>query len=214
MNKIYLLLLIPLALAVFALNGFGFIFKAGVPISCALIIACAIRKNSAAAKGAWLVIAGLLFSAAGDWFLSFKGDSLARFAAGIGLFFCAHAGYLAFALLNGRFNKTTIAVLLAVYLPFFYFVLLPVIEDSILLVSVILYLLISCLSVGAAFGIELGHKAKWAYILGLVLILFSDTVIAFHEFTSYQDLNFLILPTYYAAHLFITLALMNSRVDL
>ena len=37
-KKAYLLLLIPLVLAILALAGYGFFFKASVPGSCAIIL--------------------------------------------------------------------------------------------------------------------------------------------------------------------------------
>jgi len=50
---------------------------------------------------------------------------------------------------------------------------------------------------------------KWSYFAGVTLILFSDTIISLNEFTSCAALNFLILPTYYAAHISITFALIK-----
>jgi hypothetical protein len=78
-----------------------------------------------------------------------------------------------------------------------------------LLATVLVYFLISCISLGAAAGIHLKPMIKWSYFSGIALILISDTFIAFHEFTEYQDLNFLILPTYYAAHILITFPLIH-----
>jgi hypothetical protein len=44
------------------------------------------------------------------------------------------------------------------------------------------------------------------------LILFSDTIIALKEFTGYNELNFLILPTYYLAHISITFSVMHRKL--
>lgn len=131
------------------------------------------------------------------------------FSAGIGLYLFAHVWYLWFALKNGRIHTLFTIVLLAGYLLFFFVKLYPALDDTILLIAVLLYLLISCLSLGAAFGIKLPSLIKWSYFAGVSLVLLSDTIIALNEFTSYSTLNFLILPTYYAAHMSITFALIR-----
>lgn len=205
----YLLLIIPLALAMLAVSGYGFFFKAAVPGSCALILLLLFRKQLAAVRDIWFVIAAFLFSIAGDWFLSNKGDSFIMFSAGIGLYLFAHVGYLCFALHNGRIHIPFTLVLLTGYLLFFFIKLYPALDEAVLLIAVLIYLLISCLSLGAAFGTRLSPVVKWSYFTGVALVLFSDTIIALTEFASYSALDFLILPTYYAAHISITFALMR-----
>jgi len=208
-KRSYFLLFIPLVLAFFAVTGYGFFFQAAVPGSCAIILAALFRKQFKTLPDIWFVIAAFLFSIAGDWFLSNKGDSFMMFSAGIGLYLFAHVGYLWFALRNGRMHKLFTIVLLAGYLLFFFVKLYPALDDTVLLVAVLLYLLISCISLGAAFGIKLPPVVKWSYFAGVTLVLLSDTIIALKEFASYGDLNFLILPTYYAAHMSITYALIR-----
>jgi uncharacterized membrane protein YhhN len=208
-KKPYLLLILPLLLAVFAVAGYGFFFKAAVPGSCAIILVLLFRKQLRAVTDIWFVVAAFLFSIAGDWFLSNKGDSFMMFSAGIGLYLLAHVGYLWFALRNGRIHKLFTVIVLAGYLLFFFVKLYPALDDTVLLVAVLLYLLISCFSLGAAFGIKLTQAVKWSYFVGVTLVLLSDTIIALNEFTSYGALNFLILPTYYAAHISITYALIR-----
>ena len=66
------------------------------------------------------------------------------------------------------------------------------------------YLFVSCFSLGAAWGIRLSGLPKWGYVLGIALILFSDTLIAITEFMGNDRWEFLILPTYYLAHIVIT----------
>ncbi|TFH22539.1 MAG: hypothetical protein E4H10_13615, partial [Bacteroidia bacterium] len=98
-RRSYFLLSIPLVLAYFALAGYGFFFKAAVPGSCALILAFLNRHRIKTMPDLWFVCAAFLFSMAGDWFLSNKGDSFIMFSSGIGLYLLAHVGYLWFALL-------------------------------------------------------------------------------------------------------------------
>ena len=205
----YFLLLIPLVLAILAVYGYGFLFKAAVPGSCAIILILLFRKRLKSIPDIWFVIAAFLFSIAGDWFISNKGDSFLLFSAGIGLYLFAHLGYLLFALKNGQMAKLFTVVLLTGYLLFFFVKLFPALDDTVLMVAVLLYLLISCFSLGAAFGIKLTPVVKWSYFAGVTLVLLSDTIIALNEFTSYGALNFLILPTYYAAHISITFAIIR-----
>jgi uncharacterized membrane protein YhhN len=210
MNKIvYFLLIIPLLLAIMALAGYGFFFKAAVPGSCALILAILYLRQIRKVTDTWFVIAAFLFSIAGDWFLSNKGASFLMFSAGIGLYLCAHMGYLFFAIRNGRIHKLFTVAVLAGYLIFFFMVLSPVINETLLLVAILLYLLVSCFSLGAAFGIRSVTAFKWSYFAGVTLVLLSDTIIALNEFASIDACNFLILPTYYAAHIMITFAVIK-----
>jgi uncharacterized membrane protein YhhN len=205
----YFLLILPLAFAIFAVSGYGFIFKAAVPGSCILILIFLFRNQFKTVPDIWFVLAAFLFSIAGDWFLSNKGESFMMFSTGIGLYLLAHVGYLWFALRNGRLHKLFTVCVVAGFLLFFYLKLLPAIDEPVLLNVVVLYLLISCFSLGAAFGIKLPPVIKWTYFAGVTLVLLSDTIIAMNEFASYGALNFLILPTYYAAHMSISFALIR-----
>ena len=193
--------------------GFGFIYKAAVTLSCLFILFLAHRSKIEQNKDIWYIILAFLLSIIGDAFLSHKGDSFLMFAAGIGLYFLAHAGYLIYALKHGSLNQLFTFAILAVFLGFFVIVLWPAIDDLILQVSVLLYLLISCFSVGASIDLKFTPIIKWSYFAGIVLILSSDTIISFKEFTSYRELNFLILPTYYAAHMLITFSLLKIKTE-
>lgn len=210
-NKPYFLLFIPLVLAVFAVADYGFFFQAAVPGSCVLILLFLFRNKLKSVPDLWYVVAALLFSIAGDWFLSNKGESFILFSTGIGLYLIAHVGYLWFALKNGRIHRLFTIIILTGFLLFFFISLMPAIDDTVLLIAVLVYLLISCVSLGAAFGIKLPPAVKWSYFLGIVLILCSDTIIALKEFTAYNELNFLITPTYYAAHISISYALIKRN---
>jgi len=85
-KKAYFLLLVPLVLAILAIADYGFLFKAAVPGSCAIILVLLFWNHLKAMPDTWFVIAAFLFSIAGDWFLSNKGDSFMMFSAGIGLY--------------------------------------------------------------------------------------------------------------------------------
>jgi hypothetical protein len=205
----YSLLVIPVIFSVLALVYHDFLFKAGVTGSCILIV---LTLGKTITRNNWVIVLAFLFSIAGDWFLSNRHGQTGRFIMGIVLFFVAHAWYLWYALLKGRLHYVFTALLLAGYLAFFMLVLYPAISDLWLLMSVLAYLLISCLSLGAALGINATPPAKWIYVFGISMIVFSDTIIALREFVGQEQLGFLILPTYYLAHISITLSLMKPII--
>lgn len=211
-NWRYSILLIPAISAILALNHFGFFFKSGSAGAGILIILLFYFNELRNRKDVWMIIAAFLFSIGGDWFLSHKHGDAGMFVAGIALFFVAHVGYLSYALLNGRIKWLFTAILLVGYLLFFALKLYPGIEDKTLMIAALIYLLISCFSLGAASGLQAETWEKWAYIFGIFLILFSDTIIAFREFIGYKELDFLILPTYYIAHISITFSLMRRKI--
>jgi hypothetical protein len=213
-NKLlYLLLILPALSGIMALLTGNFVFKAGVAGLGILIIGGLYLAGKKTYDKAGLIIVAFLFSIAGDWFLSNKADQSWMFTAGIALFFFAHVGYLLYALKNGKIAGNFLIALLAGYLAFFFLWLSPGIAGMGLKAAALFYLLISCFSLAAAWGTDqLSPAARWSFAFGIGLILFSDTIIAFKEFTLFQTLNFLILPTYYLAQLCITFSLMRTML--
>lgn len=210
---IYTLLLVPVVSSVLALLHFGFVFKSGSAGAGILILLLLYFKKPQQAKDSWMVMAAFAFSIAGDWFLSHRHGDVNRFIAGIAFFFLAHIGYLFYALANGKINRKFTFLLLAAYLLFFFLKLFTSINDVVLMGAAFVYLIVSCISLGAAAGLRGNQATKWSYITGISLILFSDTIIAFKEFVGYKELNFLILPTYYLAHIAIVLSVMNRYLS-
>ncbi len=211
---IYSMLLIPTISAIMALYSHDFYYKSGVAGSGILIILVLYYNQLRQSKDVWMIFGAFLFSIAGDWFLSNKHGDTGMFVAGIALFFFAHAGYLSFALLNGRINRTFTIVLLVGYLSFYFLKLYPTIDNKVLLFASLIYLLISCFSLGAAAGIKAEPVVKWTFVFGITMVLFSDTIIAFREFAAYKHLDFLILPTYYLAQISVTFSLMRKYLSL
>lgn len=210
MNKLFLLLLIPLVIGLFALDTGNIFFKMGVPLSCSLILLFAFRQKSPD-NLFYFIITAFLFSMLGDWFLSNKSGHELFFVYGIAAYFVAHIGYSLYALKNGGVNRLALIFLLIIFLPYFLFVLYPAIPDIILKSAVFFYLLISVLALSLAFGLEQPTTSKVLFIAGMVLIVFSDTIISLTEFLNFRTLNFLILPTYYLAHVTITSSLMLKK---
>jgi uncharacterized membrane protein YhhN len=183
-----------------------FFFRAGVSLSCAAIVWLASGQELRQTK--WWVIAGLVVSVFGDWFMCVRGNNPTLFIYAICLFFTAHACFCIFCLVNGRINKWFLLVLLMGYLPFFFVALRPRIPQPALLVAVLAYLLVSCVSLSAAVGLRLPTIVRATYTIGIALFVFSDTIIALSIFAGYRNLSFLILPTYFASHTVLALALV------
>ncbi len=213
-NSKPLLILIPVVSAILALNGLGMFFRTGVAASCILILIVAYGRKIN--KGVWIFIAALLFLIIGDWFLSHRRGIPIRFIYGILFFFIAHIGILWFSLRNGKINLRLLAITLFIYLIFFFLILLPNIDDSLLLVAVLGYLLISCTSFAAAYGVQFLGYLRWLFFMGVAALLFSNTIIALREFAGNKELSFLIMPTYYLSHILMTLSLLgraNNSTD-
>ena len=197
------LLVIPILFIISAVMGHGFFFRAGVSLSCAAIVWLTVGREIGQTK--WWVIAGLVVSVIGDWFMVHSNLML-----GIGVFFIAHACFCVFCLLNGRIHRGLLFGLLTYYLAFFFVVLQ--IPQPALFAAVFAYLLMSCVSLSAAAGLRLPAMVRGTYVIGIALFVFSDTLIALRLFAEYRDLNFLVLPTYFASHMVITLALVLMSV--
>lgn len=205
----YLVLLFPILCAVLARMGYGYYVHVAIPISCALIVLFMADRRLRSTS--WLLILAFLFAIAGDWMLGHRAGVPMRFIYGIGFFFVTHIGYLAFCLLNGKIHWKFLAIVLIPYLLFFIFALRPAISDTLLQGSVLLYLLISCISVGAAFGLRLSPLSKWLFFAGIACMVFSDTLIAFAEFLDKRTLfRLLMMPTYYASQILITASVIRE----
>ena len=201
-----LLILLPFVCAVLSLKGYGSNFKYGVALLCGIILCVAYGRN--VKKDVWIIIAAFLFSIVGGWFLSNRKGMNIRFIYGIVFYFIAHLGFLWFSLKNGKIKKWILYSALIVYLVFFILMLYPNIDNQALTIAVLCYLLISCISFAAATGLRWPTFPKWMFVAGIASLLFSDTIIAFKEFLGYQDLYFLMMPTYFLSHLLITSALL------
>lgn len=207
-EKIIWLLLVPTAVAIAANQTDYLPFKMAVPSLCALILLWAYQGMPTYRLDVAAVVLAFVFSAVGDYFLSNKGGNEWYFVVGIGMYFIAHLGYLAYAWRNGRIHRIVLGVLLLGYLVYYFVSLNPAIGDPVLSGAVLLYLLVSCLALAVAAGITLPGEQKWLYVVGIALIVLSDTAISFNEFLDYRALNWLILPTYYLAHLTVSLSLL------
>jgi uncharacterized membrane protein YhhN len=207
-------LLIPITCAVLALMGYGYLVHVAVPVTCILIIGLLARKP--VQSNIWLLIFALIFSILGDWMLIHRnGDSL-RFVYGIALFFIAHVGFFVFCLKNGKIQGYLLTALVVGYGLFFVFKLMPAISETSLFIATLAYTLISCLSAAASFGLHFPPVSRWLFFTGMASILFSDTLIALHEFLNVADWCYsnLMMPTYYAAHILVTASILKNKYSL
>ncbi|MBL9139121.1 MAG: hypothetical protein JNK85_24855 [Verrucomicrobiales bacterium] len=211
MNIRALFLLFPLAAGFEACRSGGLAMKLAVPLGCALILVVGDAPIRQHRDVAWVLLA-FAASMIGDTFLSTRAGRESFYLAGIAAFFVAHAGYLGFALRNGRIHRILLTLLLAGYLAWFVVQLGPAISSVALRYAALAYLLISCVAWSAAAGLRLPPAAKGAYVAGIGLIVFSDTLIALKDFLKVSDPSFLILPTYYLAQILITWAVVMRGV--
>ena len=205
---IYLLIPVQLISATLALLHYGFVFKSGSAAVAILILLLMFLYRQLRSREMIPLILAFSFSIVGDWFLSHRDGEIMRFIYGIVFFFFAHTGYLWYALLKGTMRWRFTIILLMAYLLFFLLVLYPTITNKALILAVLAYLIISVVSLGAAMGIMGDKRSRLAFVLGISLILFSDTIIALREFIGYHSLNELILPAYYLSHIFIACSVL------
>jgi len=202
----FLLLALPVIFAVLALSGRGSFYRSAVPASCCIILLAV--SDQKIKSMIWLIVVAFLFSIVGDWFMSHRNGQLLRFIWGIGCFLMAHIGYILFCVQQGKIRYKLLSFLLIGYLLLFYVVLYPSIHDNGLLAAVLLYILVSCLSLAAAAGLRLPPATRRLFAIGIALLVFSDTLIAFREFAGYKAVYYLMFPTYYGSQIMITLSLL------
>ena len=220
MPKIYynswflILLCAQMVSALIAITTDIFVFKIGIAPLGILILIIAYSKQFMKIADVWVVILAFVSSIIGDYYLSHMDADNTMFISGISCYLLAHIGYLIFSVLNGTMQWKFSIPFTIVFLIFYYFVFYPRIPDGYLASTVLFYLIVSCLSLGAALGIKAGNMVKWPFVIGITLILLSDTIIAFKEFVNDDTLNILILPTYYLAQICITIALYTKSAFL
>jgi uncharacterized membrane protein YhhN len=207
----YLALIAPIFCAAIALRGGRWVLRCGVDITCIIIIAA----FGADVPGSWILTAALIISMAGDFMLCHRESSNQRFVYGIILFLAAHVLYLVFCCINGSVNWAVFVVLLAGYGILYIRLLLPAIESKPLAAAAAGYLLISCLSMGAAAGLGLTRPAAWLFAIGIASLVFSDSLIAVREFLNKGLFlhRYIMMPTYYASHILITAAIVSAAIN-
>ena len=197
-----ILTLISVCFAVFRLITRKYVFSALTTLSCAAL------SLSPLWTGGWrwsqlILPAALVVSAIGDYFMAHKGGHAEIYRLGIAGFLLAHALFIVHCCTQWR-PRAWIAVvgllLLAGYGAYLILRVLPGIP-RLLKLPAALYTLISV----AGFTASLMTRNP-LYIAGVALLLFSDTMIAEHDFVGNRAAGALILPTYYLSQLLVALS--------
>ena len=151
------LVILVMAQAVSAIIATGtdiFIFKIGVAAIGSIILSITYFNQLMKVLDIWVVILAFVCSMMGDYFLSHMSADNSMFIIGISLYLTAHVGYLIFSLLNGAIRWKVTTLIAMAFLIFYYLTLYPNILDKTLAFTVLFYLLVSCVSLGAAMGIK------------------------------------------------------------
>lgn len=184
-------------------RGLLYVFK---PLTIALIIALAWTHGSATPdRYFWLIMAGLVFSAAGDVFLMLPRD---RFVPGLVSFLIAHLLYIAaFSEPAGLFAAPLLALPFLAGAGIMLWVLLP--KTGTLKIPVIVYALALAMMgwQSATRWQALSDTASLYAMLGAILFMISDALLAFNRFAKpFRAAEALLLTTYFAAQTLIALS--------
>ncbi len=156
-----------------------------------------------------IVFAGLMFSAIGDLFLAFSGKGF--FVIGLSSFAAAHFMYILVFFRKPVFQSPRVYFVFAFI--FYGFTIWSFLTPNLnsMLIPVTFYILaITTMGVSAA----LGKNNHWIVLLGAVLFIISDSVIAVNMFlTKVQNSSFWIMLTYFPAQFLITYGVSISKTD-
>ncbi len=168
-------------------------------------------------KSKWALCAGLLLSIFGDACMKETINSRAFFIIGVLFFLAAHLCFCRYFYLhfgNRPLFFGSLTVLLIGYIYYFAMYIYPAIGFGKLFLPVLLYILVSVLSVSLAFAVNYGIIAKVATIVGVCLIAFSDTLIAQNSWVAPTPLEKLIIPAYLLCHLFLVAGALMHKENL
>ncbi len=180
-----------------------YIFK---PLTTLLIIILSVLQEPQVSESyKYFIIAGLVFSLAGDIFLMLPKD---RFVAGLGSFFIAHLFYIsAFASDFGPYWGWGYLIPIAILAGVFLLVLLP--HTKRMTIPVIAYILVLLVFLWQASGrgYVLGGSSPALAFFGAVLFVASDSILAYDRFVKeFKFASIFIMLTYWLAQVFIALS--------
>lgn len=200
-------LLIPLALLAGYLNAGGWWLRSGVTLSClALVISVWVLRSRQ--RDLFSIMLAFAFSIAGDSVLGRYSAQPMGFLAGVILFLLAHLAYIKYCLVHGSPCRPVMWLLMAVFLGYYVFCLLPVVHPWPLSVAVLAYIFISILSLSSAWGMRGQSFGKWLFVVGIAFLLFSDLLISLNTFMGISGFRRMIMPTYFASQIFVTASVL------
>lgn len=205
--KKYGSLILPIVFLCCFLLTHGYLWSVATTTSCLFLTGWKSFRNKRYIDGTAL-IAAFALSMAGDRMLGYVANG---FLYGVAFFFTAHLCYILFCLRNGRIAKGILLILTSVYLIYYFAALRPALGGFFIKVAVMMYLLVSCLSLSAACGLKLQKLCKHLFLGGICCLVFSDTLISIHNYLHLPCLYFLMYPTYYASQILITSSIMSTN---
>lgn len=182
-----------------------YIFK---PLTTILIIVLAFFQQPEVSETyKYLIIIGLFLSLFGDVFLMLPSD---KFVQGLASFLVAHIFYIwAFTLGFGPYFEFSFLIPSAIYAIIFLWIILP--KTANLKLPVFIYALMLLVFMWQATGrfFYLAETTALFTILGAVLFVISDSVLAFDRFLvkKYKFSQTLILATYWGAQVLLALSI-------
>ncbi|MDP4152898.1 MAG: lysoplasmalogenase family protein [Bacillota bacterium] len=203
-------LIIPLYFVILGARRPGFSNQTLATLTCAAVLL--LFGGLQVLQKGWAVPLALAVSVVGDYFLSTRHGIPNTFIKGIACFFVAHALFTTFFILNGRHGVIRWAALgvgLAGGLIYYFVRLLPHISAAPMRVAVLLYLVISFCSLAFALDLNAPLIPLAIIVLGVMTLLFSDTLIAEQVFAGRAG-KLPIIPTYLASHMLITVGTLFS----
>ena len=171
-----------------------YLFK---PLTMLFIILIAVLGQTASPLYKTMIIAGLIFSTAGDVLLMLPAD---RFAAGLAAFLAAHLFYIAAFLADIEILAWWPVIPLVIYGLFFYFILSRSLGK--LRLPVLTYIVVILMMVWLAWErwSQIRNSSALLACIGAVLFLISDTLLAIDHFRgAFKSAQVLKLSTYYSA---------------
>lgn len=192
-------LIVPAVAMAMGLKTRLFAWNCVLTLSCALI-AVLTRRGPMMLP----MVAALCLSVVGDYFMAHKGARTAWYLAGIAGFLLAHVAFIWYA--AQRFQGSARiyvagAALLCMLGLYLVKRVLPHVHGAPMRVAVSAYALVSIVSVLAAAGLKAAPLETLVYTLGIMLIAFSDTMIAENDFVRNREAFGYIMPTYYLCHI-------------
>ncbi len=170
-----------------------------------IILLAAIPKYPVPAVYRYLIIAGLVFSLAGDVFLMLPSD---RFILGLLSFLVAHLFYIAAFMFagSGATSKLVGAVLL-IYGCLMLWRLWPTLGHMKTPVVVYTLAILLMALMAVSWYLKGGREGSYLAAVGAIVFVASDSILAFNRFKgSFRGAQFLILTTYFTAQSLIALS--------
>jgi len=206
---VWLLPLAGLGLAIVTKNSGLFLsFTIGLLLISALALMYPPSQEKHRPSLLWIAWAGLAATLIGDYFLTVRHAHLdaVEFLCGVAGFALAHLCWITFLWYNYRLNLRVCTVLLISVGIFFWNRLWPAIPSDALRLALLVYLLLSIISVSLAV-----NATSRAFAFGIGLLFFSDLMIAGGDILKISALKPLIGITYCAALLAITRGIIASN---